>query len=174
MKAFRRLEGATQQRYLVRPSRTVRLGEPQCYAFCANGDTWFGDLPEISETLRDFAEIWSGNLSLRLQIFELIGSRTECAKARSELEKSIAHSLGPRASRLFHNAALRAELWKLLVKSAPNGSEARNILRNRSRLSAWLEADGNVALDLSCLDEGEAGWVNRESLVAALGTCFET
>jgi hypothetical protein len=172
---FKKLEGADTQKVISVRQRVVRVGEVALHAFLTEADVaHVGTILELKAPLKEFIQRCPHRSAVLLQIAELIGTDEAKKTARSEMRRRIYSVVGERAARAFYEGAtLRAALWDVLVSSAVDADSARRILRVRSKLTAYVQSDGTIELNLQALDPRDAAHVNASRLSQMLLNQFD-
>ncbi|WP_316198524.1 hypothetical protein [Bradyrhizobium sp. SZCCHNS2002] len=171
---FRTLEDANEQE-LPLNGPFVELGDEQLYVFVSSSNNvHVGTLVALRPKLKQFSEDNVSKSDIALQIAELVGSPEERKIARIRMQKLFLRSQGAAAARYFYEgSALRSALWSCLISTAASEELARRILALRSHLSADINSDGTIALDLSALSENDQIDINREAVISKMLLEFE-
>jgi hypothetical protein len=149
---------------------SVRIGDKPFYAFIDTaGNAHLGKLKTLSPVLAQFAAANPDRLGLSLQIRELIGTDQEKKTARTEMRKFLLEKQGSAAARSFYEGSvLRSVLWSRLLSTAINSEMAKRILGVRGRLSAKVDSDGTITLDLSCLSREDLAAIDTTKLIDSI------
>jgi len=175
--AFKILEGdisAAGEVTLFGPAASI--GEDVIHAFITDdGKAHVGILAELKSLLKEYIDKHPGRIAVILQIQELIGGSQEKKIARSKMRELVLKNSGTSSARAFYEGStLHAALWQKLVALAPNEGAARRILAARSTLSAEINPDGIIKLDLSALVPADRALFSEQQIVTQLVAEFDT
>jgi hypothetical protein len=154
----------------------ARIGGPVVHAFISNnGAINAGTLAELTPVLRAFVLNNPHHPAVTLQIHELTGTEQEKKIARLNMRDLINVKSGARSARSFYEGSvLRTALWDQLLSAAPNNDFARLILASRPRLSAEVDSQGKIKLDLSFLQPADRAKIDEKKIIDKLMKEFET
>jgi len=167
---FRLLEDYTPADAIPINGPLAAIGKEFVHVFVTEiGLLHAGNLGEISSFLEEFAGGHPDEHAVILQIRELVGTDQEKKIARLIMRRDIGRDAGANAAAAFYEGdILRTALWSRILKTAPDEDSARRILRVRPQLSAHIQQDGGVKLDLSALDIRDYSRINQDTLRAEL------
>jgi|GraSoi_2013_40cm_1033754.scaffolds.fasta_scaffold08791_2 hypothetical protein len=172
---FRILEHQKSQLIHVADDSSVGIGEEQLYAFFITpNNVSIGTLAMLRAALEQFAETNPSRSGLILQIKELIGSDQEKKVARARMRRLLLDAQGTAAARSFYEGSvLRSVLWSRLLSMATSKEMSKRILQVRGRLSAGINQDGQIVLDLTALSEEDRVAIDDAKLISAMLLEFE-
>jgi len=172
---FRVLEDHTSGGLAVVDGPLAKIGGQIVYVFVAeSGRPHAGTLDTLKPIMEVFIDRCPHQIAVILQIRELIGTDQEKKVARASMRKNISRTAGTSAAYAFYEGAtLRSALWGHVLATAANAEAAQRILRVRPKLSAHIEADGVIKLDLSALDVHDLSRINQDALAAELSAEFD-
>ena len=153
----------------------VGIGDEQLYAFVVTPDNiTVGTLTKLRAVLEQFADANPTRLGLILQIKELIGSDYEKKIARAAMQQLLLEAHGSLSARSFYEGSvLRTVLWSRLLSMATSKEMSKRILRARGKLSAGINEDGQIVLDLAALSEKDRTSIDSAKLVSEMLREFE-
>jgi hypothetical protein len=158
--------------YVNGPS--VRIGESPIYAFFTKTDASVGTLSEIRADLERFIKENPSHVAVILQIKELIGSDQDKKIARVQMRQRLLAARGAAVARSFYEGSvLRSVLWNRLLAVAINEEMSRRILLVRGSLSASINQEGKIVLDLSALSAADQAAIDQAKVVSAILLEFE-
>jgi hypothetical protein len=154
---------------------TARIGRNIIHAFITDdGRVHAGTIVELKPIFMNYVSHRSGRIAVILQIQELIGSSGEKKIARSNMRGLVLRYSGSKSAQIFYEGStLRAALWQHLLALAPNDATGKRVLAVRSRLSADVNSDGTIKLDLAALGPDQVLFDEQE-IVARLAAEFDT
>jgi hypothetical protein len=134
-----------------------------------NGLPYAGKLNDLCPVMDGFISRHPNEHAVILQIKELVGSDQEKKVARLTMRENIVRSAGASAAGAFYEGdTLRSALWGRLLNFATDAESAARILAVRPRLSATIQQDGSIKLDIGALDVRDAVRIDQEVLRAEL------
>jgi hypothetical protein len=171
---FRILEPQDSQ-FIHVQGPSIGIGDEPLYAFFSSAnDVSIGTLAILRPILVGFAEANQSRIALKLQINELIGTDNEKKVARSQMRQVLLDVQDTAAARSFYEGSvLRSVLWNRLLSVASSKEMSKRILQVRGRLSASVNQDGQISLDLSALSEEDQEAIDYTKLVSAILLEFE-
>jgi hypothetical protein len=154
---------------------SVGIGDEPLYAFISTAnDVFIGTLAVLRPILAGFAEANQSRIALKLQINELIGTDNEKKVARAQMRQVLLDVQGAAVARSFYEGSvLRSVLWSRLLSVASSKEMSKRILQVRGKLSASVNQDGQILLDLSALSEEDQEAIDSTKLVSAMLLEFE-
>jgi hypothetical protein len=140
-----------------------------------DGRAYAGTIAELRSILMDYVNHHSERRAVILQIQELIGTGYEKRIARSNMRDVVQRYAGTKSAQAFYQGStLRTALWQHLLALAPNDAAAKRILAARKRLSAEVDSDGTIKLDLTALAPTDRALFDEQKIVAQLKAEFDT
>ena len=168
---FKRLEDHERSHNMI-PVNGPRatIGNQMVHVFITDrGVPQAGTLADLTPVLQEFANRCANQPAIVLQIRELIGTDREKKAARLQMRTSILSAAGASAAYSFYElGALRSALWGRLLRSAPDAQFASRIFTARPQLSAQIETDGSIKLDLNALAPEDLQRIDQEQIKAGL------
>lgn len=170
------LELETPNREIIHaPGPPVGIGDQQIYAFIdVTRNVALGTVATLRPILKAFAEANPTLAGVNLQISELIGTDQEKKAARARMRIVLLDRQGDESARSFYEGSvLRSVLWGRLLAMAANDDMSRRFIGVRSKLSAKINANGQIALDLAALTDEDRRAIDVPKLVAEMLLEFE-
>jgi hypothetical protein len=146
------------------------VGGDILYGFLTgDGNVHVGTLAELSPLLKGHVTSNPTQIAVVLQIQELIGATHEKKSARFKMRQLVLKQSGTSAARAFYEGSvLRTALWQNLLTLAPNEGVARRVLAARGAVSAAINFDGTINLDLSALDVHDRALFSEKQIINLL------
>lgn len=167
---FRILED--QNSHIIQCSLTciAQVGYPYVYVFVDSANfVVAGTISMIGESLKFYADEYKQNAALSLQIAELVGSVEEKQLANLKMREAITEKSGEMAAfRFYEGSVLRTRLWEFLLSKARDSEAAQRILSSRSRISAKIDIEGNISIDLSAISESDIYFIDKKEIETRL------
>ncbi|MET4480834.1 hypothetical protein [Bradyrhizobium sp. F1.13.3] len=172
---FRILEDFQSPIQPLESSLTASIGDPQVYAFVPTATSMHaGSLRVLRPRLASFAEANPNRHGIVVQIRELIGTGQEKKVARARMRTLLLEQQGAAAARSYYEGSvLKSILWSCLLASAIDAPMCRRILHARGQLSASVNADGTISIDLSSLSADDQKHIDIEKLISEIMLEFE-
>jgi hypothetical protein len=124
--------------------------------------------------LERFTKENPSRIALILQIRELIGSDREKKIARTQMRQRLLSARGAAVARSFYEGSvLRSVLWNRLLSAAISEEMSRRILQVRGSLSASINHEGQIVLDLSALSAADQTAIDKTKVVSTILLEFE-
>lgn len=154
---------------------TARIGGSIIHVFITDDrKAHAGSIVELKSVLMNYVNSHSERIAVILQIQELIGTSYEKKNARSSMRDLVLRYSGTKSAQIFYEGStLRTALWQHLLARAPNDTTAKRILAVRPRLSAEVDSDGTIRLDLTALGADRVLF-DEQQIVAGLAAEFDT
>lgn len=156
VRAFRVLNYDTLELHPLESSVAAKIGGDIIHVFISNKQVHVGSIKVLEPILRDFISSFPNQVSISIQIMELIGTREEKRSARRKMRDCIADNIGPFSSRAFYDrSTLRAVVWDRLIAAAPSADAAKRLMESRTKIDATTDPTGKVSIDLSAINPSD-------------------
>jgi hypothetical protein len=109
--AFRTLDGDLDGTTLIPQPVSVRVGQPQIYAFAKGSSIYVGSRNTIEPSLRSFVQDNPQDVATALQVFHIVGTVDERRMIRLRMRSLIQQNMGLAAASSFYTSAIAGIFW---------------------------------------------------------------